>query len=351
MPLSPVPPSLRDICRRLSSDDDDLTSLDLAGCNIGNAGAVALGRSLEHNTNLESLSLSYNLISPVGAVPLLSQGATRVRMLDLRYNSIGDDGADAIAQILPKNPNLQNLTLRNNFIGPVGAATIAEALETNETVEHLDLSTNAIGKAGAAAISKMLQKNKTLRCLCLWSNRFDADGIQQIALGLRYNTTLEVLNLGGNEIGDVGAQALADVLRYNTTLRSLHMANAQIGRNGALALARVLTTNTKLRIVDILHNPIGLEGAAAFRSVLRSSNRTIQELRLDYQFTAVEHFCFKGVNAEITIYLKLNKNGRAQMTNVRLPWGSWPNILAKVNVETDMMYLTLQEKPDLIQRE
>ena len=352
MTLSAVPPSLRDICRRLSSNDDDLVSLDLAGFNIGNSGAIALGRALDHNTNLHSLSLCYNLISAAGAVPLLSsQGATRVRTLDLRYNSIGDDGAEALARGLSMNPNLQNLSLRNNFIGPVGAASLCEALETNTTVEHLDLGTNAIGKAGVAAISKMLQTNKTLRCLSLWSNHLDAECIQRIAMGLRFNTTLEVLNLGGNEIGDRGAQALADVLKYNTTLRSLHMANSQICGEGALALARVLTTNTRLRLVDILHNPIGLEGAAAFRSVLRSSNRTIHELRLDYQFTAIDNFCFKGVNDEITIYLKLNQNGRAHMTNVRLPWGSWPNILAKVNVQADLMYLTLHEKPDLLQRE
>ena len=351
MTISAVPPSLHDVCRRLSCDDHDLLVLDLAGLSIGNNGAIALGCSLQANTQLQSLSLSYNLISPMGAVPLL-KGIANVKALDLRYNSIGKDGAQALASILHTNTKLQKLSIRNNYIGPNGATHLAKALEANTCVEKLDLGTNSIGNVGAEAIAKLLQTNQTLRCLCLGSNDLDAEGIRHIAQGLRYNTTLEVLNLGGNEIGDEGAKELAEMLRHNTTLQTLHVANSQIGRKGTLGLARVLTENTTLQVLDILHNPIGFEGAAALCGVLRIHNRTIKELRLDYQFPtrSVEKYCCKDVNAEIALYLKLNQSGRAQMTNIRLPWGSWSTILAKVNGDADLMYLTLQEKPELLQR-
>jgi hypothetical protein len=76
MTLSAVPPSLRDVCRRLSTNDDTLVVLDLVGYNIGNTGAAVLGRSLQQNAEeLRSISLSYNLISPMGSVRLLQAAA------------------------------------------------------------------------------------------------------------------------------------------------------------------------------------------------------------------------------------------------------------------------------------
>ena len=353
MSPSAVPPTLREVCSRLSNNDRDLISLNLAGLKIGNNGAEALARSLEQNTALQSLTLCYNLISGSGALSLLAPRPMKeIKLLDLRYNAIGDDGANALAEaIKSRNATLQNVSIRDNFVGPRGVVRIAEALERNSSVEHLDLGKNNLGIAGAASIAKSLAMNQALRCLYLRSSRLNAEGVKLIASALRDNTTLEVLSLEGNEIGDIGAEALADALRYNTTLRSLHLANTRIGSHGALVLARLLATNKNLSIVDILHNPIGLDGAAAFRGVLKNCNRTIQHLRLDYQFVAVENFYFKDVNAEILIYLKLNQKGRAQMTNVKIPWGTWPNILEKVNVQPDMMYLTLHEKPDLLKRE
>jgi Ran GTPase-activating protein (RanGAP) involved in mRNA processing and transport len=265
------------------------------------------------------------------------------------------------------NDYLQTLLIRNNYIGPTGAVHLAKALETNDTLQRLDLGTNTIGDVGAAAIAKLLMGVKSpislpstssllrLRHLCLWSNQITTEGVRQMAHALRSNSTLEVLNLGGNDIGDAGAQALAEMLRCNDTLQRLHIANANIGREGANHLARGLATNKILQGIDLLHNPIGWEGAAAFVSVLRSSNRTIQQIKLDYQDkrNSMERCGFKtrSVNAEIAIFLKLNQFGRLHMANVGLPWESWPTILTKVNTQADLLYLILQDKPDLLKRD
>mmetsp|Transcript_11948 Transcript_11948/g.19807 ORF Transcript_11948/g.19807 Transcript_11948/m.19807 type:complete len:359 (+) Transcript_11948:263-1339(+) len=354
MTISPVPPNLHALCWRLAQDDKQLFDLDLAGLNVGDNGAIALGSSLESNTCLSSLSLSYNLISSTGAVHLLDGVTKNIKSLDLMSNSIGNGGAQALARMLSslKKAKLEKLSIRNNYIGPSGGIKLANALQDNYSLEQLDLGTNPIGNDGAKAISELLRVNKTLRWLCLWSNDLDSEGIRHLAQGLRENTTLEVLYLGGNAIGNDGAMELAEMLRHNTTLKSLHIANGRIGPKGALALAQVLTENDTLQVMDILHNPIGVEGATAFRNVLRHHNRIIKELRLDYQFTtrSVENYCYKGINAEITLYLKLNQAGRAEMTNVQLSYALWPTILEKVNIQADLMHLTLQEKPELLRR-
>jgi hypothetical protein len=55
----------------------------------------------------------------------------------LRFNSIGDDGANAIAVALKANAVLTTLHLDNNSIGAEGAKAIAEALKVNAVVTTL----------------------------------------------------------------------------------------------------------------------------------------------------------------------------------------------------------------------
>ena len=51
--------------------------------------------------------------------------------LNLGWNSIGREGAKAIAEALKVNPVLNNLDLGYNSIGVDGAKAIAEALKVN----------------------------------------------------------------------------------------------------------------------------------------------------------------------------------------------------------------------------
>jgi Ran GTPase-activating protein (RanGAP) involved in mRNA processing and transport len=57
--------------------------------------------------------------------------------VDLRVNSIGDDGAKAIAEALKVNAVVTTLYLYDNNIGPEGAMAIAEALKVNAVLKNL----------------------------------------------------------------------------------------------------------------------------------------------------------------------------------------------------------------------
>jgi Ran GTPase-activating protein (RanGAP) involved in mRNA processing and transport len=54
--------------------------------------------------------------------------------LDLQRNSIGSDGAKALAEALKTNSILTTLHLSFNSIGDNGAKALAEALKTNSTL-------------------------------------------------------------------------------------------------------------------------------------------------------------------------------------------------------------------------
>jgi Ran GTPase-activating protein (RanGAP) involved in mRNA processing and transport len=358
MSVSPAPPSLRSICQQLCHDNPGIVRLDLAGWCIGDDGAAALGTSFQHISSTLYLNLSYNLISAKGASSMM-HGILHFHTLDLCHNCIGDDGAVAIANALSSTSwegsiswKVNNLFLRNNHISCKGAISISQALEKNTTVENLDLGTNDIGSDGAIAIERLLQNNQTLRCLSLWSNNFKASDVERISNGLHQNVALEVINLGNNNVCDHGAEAISKMLRVNCSLSSIHIAKAAIEWKGAIKLAESLAYNSVLKVLDVLHNPIGLKGASAFCYSLRNFNRNIQKLRFDCLCEGKrESFTLSGVSKEILIYLKLNNSGRAKMSDVKLPWASWPIILQKINIEADLLYLTLQEKPDLFLRD
>ena len=95
----------------------------------------------------------------------------------MNVNSIGDDGAKAIAEALKVNPVLTELNLNGNFnIGPEGAKAIAEALKVNPVLTTLSIWDNKIGNEGAKAIAEALKVNPVLTELDLRVNNMGEAG-------------------------------------------------------------------------------------------------------------------------------------------------------------------------------
>jgi len=117
----------------------------------------------KQQTNWQSQSVSDNLSEKVrGYCRHLEQNDPTLTELSLGRNSIGVEGATAIARALEKNSKLTLLYLELNSIGVEGAKAIARALENNSTLTTLSLGYNSIGDEGATAIARALEKNSTL---------------------------------------------------------------------------------------------------------------------------------------------------------------------------------------------
>ena len=96
--------------------------------------------------------------------------------LDLFHNSIGAEGAIAIAEALKVNAVVTTLRLNDNNIGPEGAIAIAEALKVNAVLTELNLRLNSIGPEGAIAIAEALKVNAVLTKLDIRINRMGDAG-------------------------------------------------------------------------------------------------------------------------------------------------------------------------------
>ncbi|KOO32853.1 hypothetical protein Ctob_010456 [Chrysochromulina tobinii] len=231
-----------------------LTTLCLGSNSIGDEGAKAIAEALKVNTVMTELNLSWNLIGVDGAKAIAEalKVNTAVTTLYLNHNSFGDEGAIAIAEALKVNEVLTTLDLYRHDIGPEGAIAIAEALKVNAVVTNLNLRSNSIGVEGAKAIAEALKVNAVLTELSLWNNNIGPEGAIAIAEALKVNAVVTTLSLWKNSIGDEGAIAIAEALKVNAVVTTLSLGCNSIGDEGAIAIAEALKVTTVLTKLDIL---------------------------------------------------------------------------------------------------
>ena len=151
-------------------------------------------------------------------------------LLNLRKNSIGVKGAQALADALAsrKCPSGLNLDLSMNEIGDEGAQALAEVIKINHTLTTLNLGSNNIGAESAQALAKALETNNTLTTLNLEGSRIGVEGVRALAEAFKTNHTLTTLILRHNDIRAECAQALAKALeKQQNSYKSLQDENAK----------------------------------------------------------------------------------------------------------------------------
>ena len=316
-----------------------LSSLDLRFNSIGNEGANSLAHALRVNTSLSSLDLSGNSIGYEG-VNSLAQALrvnTSLSSLGLHENTIGNEGANSLAQALRVNTSLSSLHLAGNCIGNEGANSLAQALRVNTSLSSLGLYENTIGNKGANSLAQALRVNTSLSSLDLFLNSIGYEGANSLAQALRVNTSLSSLGLYENTIGNKGANSLAQALRVNTSLSSLDLSRNSIGNEGANSLAQALRVNTSLSSLHLAGNCIGNEGANSLAQALRV-NTSLSSLDLAWNSIGYE-----GANS-LAQALRVNTS----LSSLDLAWNSIGNegansLAQALRVNTSLSSLDLAE--------
>lgn len=188
----------------LRRPDCVLASLFLDSADVDDDELRILADALEHNTSLKSLSLSSNFLggfaeklqcssSDVFAIEPVLKTNTTLCKLDISWNQLGKNSADAVARALPSNRALAWLSIAYNCIGDQGGMALGFALNWNSGLQYLDASHNGIRNRGG----------------------------QVIAEGLRENTRLTHLDLSGNPVGKLGGRALIGSLNFSLRPRKI----------------------------------------------------------------------------------------------------------------------------------
>ncbi|XP_003913643.1 leucine-rich repeat-containing protein 45 isoform X2 [Papio anubis] len=160
------------------------TELVLSDCMLSEEGATLLLRGLCANTMLRFLDLKGNNLRAAGAEALgkLLQQNKSIQSLTLEWNSLGtwDDAFATFCGGLAANGTLQQLDLRNNQISHKGAEELALALKGNTTLQQLDLRWNNVGLLGGRALMNCLPSNRTLWRLDLAGNNIPGDVLRAV---------------------------------------------------------------------------------------------------------------------------------------------------------------------------
>eukprot|EP00900_Chrysochromulina_parva_P004741 jgi/Chrpa1/14268/Chrysochromulina_OHIO_Genome00023807-RA len=238
---------------------------------MGAEKGIMLSGMTRNQTMAFLLPTNHPTLQPADAILIASdlQFMAVLTSVDLRFNSIGDDGAKAIAEALKVNAVMTTLSLGRNNIGDEGAIAIAEALKVTAVLTELNLELNDIRDEGAKAIAEALKVNAVLTTLHLDGNRIGAEGAKAIAEALKVNAVLTQLELGSNSISDEGAKAIAEALKVNAVVTNLGLYNNNIGPEGAIAIAEALKVNAVVTTLGLSNNKIGDEGAKAIVEALK----------------------------------------------------------------------------------
>lgn len=130
------------------------------------------------------------------------------------------DGADAhvLASFMRRNKSVTELSLRQNALDADAVAVlVSDGLLKNKTLKKLLLSRNSLGDESAESIAQLLRECTTLEDICLVATNLTEQGCGVVAKALRYNKGLKAIRMDGNCVEGC-AHLVRDSLQDNMRL-------------------------------------------------------------------------------------------------------------------------------------
>jgi len=141
--------------RLRASPTSPLKKLVLRGNNLGLSGSTTLAMFLKEQvaSELKHLSLEWNQLGNAGVAALVSSFLpSSLTSLDLRNNSIQNEGAESLAAAIEKYPNLVLIDLRWNKIEDAGSAAFKPLLLNRKPPLQLLINGNLLSSTATCAI-------------------------------------------------------------------------------------------------------------------------------------------------------------------------------------------------------
>ena len=332
-----IPPWLQEHCSRLKAMDSDITNLNLNIRQLNRPMMTELSKALCVNPRIEIINFTSSLMNNVARRPPPTafrqqrreenmwqpQNVQQRQVEGQRSNNpttalMGGpyDAALPLAElVLPDHPSLQKIHLSYNRLSC--CISIGDALVTNTVLKELHLDYNLLGTSSAIALANGLKYNKSLRVLQLKSNKIDDVGGVAIANSLRSNTTLKHLGLSNNLLGVETGKVFLNVLK----IQNISLTHLTLDENTSLPMKtrQQIQYYTRANQVGIRH---------ILRYYTNNSNRRHHQ------------FHQKKRQKKSSDQLSLNSNSSSNSIDA-----IWPCMLEQL--EPDMIYFFLQQKPDL----
>ncbi|KAL3915351.1 MAG: hypothetical protein SGILL_005696 [Bacillariaceae sp.] len=276
--------------------------------------------ALLQNANLTVLKLGYNNLGDAGVATLSKGIATHnaLNLLDLGFNNVGDEGVKALAQGLreaaasSKQRNgstsksggvggtLQTLYLAGNSIGEEGAMAIADFIRHGGCMEKLYMTGNRIGGDGVKAITEAILEGELRRIRPCGAGDTSGDTVMngdtaQHRRSFQGNSTYEPMDKTTITPNSLRASVAAlSVENKFHGMQELFLGGTGMGRAGCHAVAKLLEQSRSLRVLSLPNCEIGDEEVAALASSIKANKEVLPIESIQLSFNAISH---KGMEA------------------------------------------------------
>ncbi len=164
--------------------------------------------------------------------------------------------------------------------GQMAAAVCAGLLATR--VRVIDLSLNRLGDEGARAVCKLLRSGSAIETVSLAANQLTSESAQYIANGIRRTSTLRTVDLRTNDLGDLGAATILDA----ATRRGVGVNTLRLSANGltgavASSVGDAIANAEELSVLDLDDNYFGDQGGSSLLTCLRTAVDAGAEIHMD----------------------------------------------------------------------
>ncbi|XP_068092356.1 nucleotide-binding oligomerization domain-containing protein 1 isoform X3 [Hyperolius riggenbachi] len=229
--------------------------IKLSFCDACSSDCGAIAFVLNHYRKQFGLDLDNNNINDYGVKELMPC-FSKLLVVRLSVNQIGDEGVKVLAEELTKYKIITFLGLYKNLITDFGARYVAKIMEECPSLEYVKLGYNQFTAVGGTLIARALQRNNSICEIGMWGNRIGDEGAQAFADAIRNHTGLTDISLAFNEISVAGGKSIADALQENKSVKVFWLLNNNITNHGANVLAEALEENTILQEICLQGNPV-----------------------------------------------------------------------------------------------
>jgi hypothetical protein len=241
-------------------------------------------------------------------------------------SSMGDKGADALANAIKFNKTLRKITIPFMKLSSQSAINLVNSLKYNQTLREIGIFCPNIEDECVIALAHVLERNDTLRKVSLDSNNLSDESAIALADVLKYNHTLKEIRLGIN-VGNKGAVALAKALKCNGTLKKISFGN-NINDKGVVNFAEQFKHNHSVENIDLRGNAISDEGILALNNLLKENNHITKiTINADKASPLVQPLLDKRLHVEVT-----------QAIEKILKFVVTPGVISMVNFLDSMQY-------------
>ena len=167
-------------------DNNSLTVLDVSrplSKTIMDESAGHLARMLKVNTSLVELDISKSGLRDFGLQLICEElyragASSQLQVLAARGNQISlvDEGCVGALSLLLSSAEcrLAELLIGGNSLRDEGAMKLADIITNSRSLLHLDVGSNSITSKGLCALARAVGQHNTLQEMELWGNRFDS---------------------------------------------------------------------------------------------------------------------------------------------------------------------------------